>query len=250
MKNSVLLLLALIFSVNISSHAQTVDEIIDNYFENTGGAEQWNALEGVVFYAVVNQMGMEIPIEITQLKSGNQMSVIKFQGQEIKQGVFDGEVSWSINLMNQKAEKSDDETTENVKRSIGDFPDPLLDYKSKGYSAELLGTEEIDGTECYKVKLTKTPVLADGEEVENVDFYFFDMDNFVPIAQQSEIKSGPMKGQMSEVKFSDYQEVEGLYFPFSQSQGMVGQDGASVSIDKIVLNPEIDDSVFAFPENN
>ena len=38
MKNSVLLLVALIFSVNISSHAQTVDEIIDNYFENTGGS--------------------------------------------------------------------------------------------------------------------------------------------------------------------------------------------------------------------
>lgn len=250
MKNSLLLLVALIFSVNISSHAQTVDEIIDNYFENTGGAEQWRAVEGVVFYATVNQMGMEIPIEITQLKSGKQMSVIKFQGQEIKQGVFDGEVSWSINLMNQKAEKSDDETTENVKRAMADFPEPLLDYKSKGYSAELLGTEEIDGTECFKVKLIKTPVLADGEEVENVDFYFFDMDNFVPIAQQSEIKSGPMKGQMSEVKFSDYQEVEGLYFPFSQSQGMVGQDGASVTINKIVLNPEIDDSVFAFPENN
>ena len=105
MKNSVLLLVALIFSVNISSHAQTVDEIIDNYFENTGGAEQWRTIEGVVFYATVNQMGMEIPIEITQLKSGKQMSVIKFQGQEIKQGVFDGEVSWSINLMNQKAEK-------------------------------------------------------------------------------------------------------------------------------------------------
>lgn len=105
MKNSVLFLVALIFSVNISSHAQTVDEIIDNYFENTGGAEQWRTIEGVVFYATVNQMGMEIPIEITQLKSGKQMSVIKFQGQEIKQGVFDGEVSWSINLMNQKAEK-------------------------------------------------------------------------------------------------------------------------------------------------
>ena len=167
---------------------------------------------------------MEIPIEITQLKSGKQMSVIKFQGQEIKQGVFDGEVSWSINLMNQKAEKkSDDETTENVKRAMSDFPEPLLDYKSKGYSAELLGTEEIDGTECFKVKLTKTPVLADGEEVENVDFYFFDMDNFVPIAQQSEIKSGPMKGQMSEVKFSDYQEVEGLYFPFHNHKEWSGK---------------------------
>jgi len=230
--------------------AQSVDEILENYFENTGGRAQWEALQGVKYKAKVNQMGMEIPIDIVELKSGKQMTVINFQGQTIKQGVFDGTVVWSINMMTQKAEKSDQETTDNVIREMGSFPDPFLNYKSLGYAAELMGTEEMDGSECFKIKLTKKPLIVDGDEVENATYYYFDTENFVPLVVQSEIKSGEMKGQMSESKMSDYQEVGGLYFPFSLTQGLKGQEGQVISFEEIILNPEIADSEFAFPEDS
>ena len=230
--------------------AQSVDEILENYFENTGGRAQWEALQGVKYKAKVNQMGMEIPIDIVELKSGKQMTVINFQGQTIKQGVFDGTVVWSINMMTQKAEKSDQETTDNVIREMGSFPDPFLNYKYLGYAAELMGTEEMDGSECFKIKLTKKPLIVDGEEVENATYYYFDTENFVPLVVQSEIKSGEMKGQMSESKMSDYQEVGGLYFPFSLTQGLKGQEGQVISFEEIILNPEIADSEFAFPEDS
>lgn len=239
--------LVLAFAVQ-GLQAQTVDEIIDTYFENTGGKDQWEKLEGLKLSAKVNQMGMEIPLDIVQLKSGKQLTEINFQGQSIKQGVFDGNVLWSINMMTQKPEKSDQETTDNVKREMGDFPDPFLNYKDKGYIAELIGKEEIDGAECFKIKLTKKPLVIDGNEVENVSFYFFDTENFVPIVVHSEIKSGPMKGQVSEIKMSDYQEVEGLYFPFSMVQGLKGQEGQTITFDQISINPEIEDSEFDFPE--
>lgn len=151
--------------------------------------------------------------------------------------------------MTQKAEKSDQETTDNIKREMGDFPDPFLNYQAKGYTAELLGTEEIDGAECYKIKLTKKPLIVDGQEVDNVSFYYFDMDNFVPIAVQSEIKAGPAKGQMSEVKMSDYQEVSGYYFPFSMIQGLKGQEGQAITFDQIEVNPQVDEAEFVFPED-
>lgn len=241
--------LSLLFVCIHSLQAQSVDEILDNYFENTGGKAQWESLQGIKMMAKVNQMGMEIPIEIVQLKSGKQMTVINFQGQQMKQGVFDGEVLWNINMMTQKAEKSDQETTDNVKREVkGEFPDPFLNYKEKGYTAELLGTEEMDGAECFKIKLTKKPLIIDGKEVENVSFYFFDTENYVPLVIHSEIKSGQFKGQISEIKMSDYQEVGGLYFPFSMVQGVKDQEGQTISLDEIILNPEIDPAAFAFPE--
>ena len=247
MKNLVTLLFTLILTIS-NINAQSLDEIIDNYFENTGGKDQWEKLEGLKLSAKINQMGMEIPLDIVQLKSGKQLTEINFQGQSIKQGVFDGNVLWSINMMTQKPEKSDQETTDNVKREMGDFPDPFLNYKDKGYIAELIGKEEIDGAECFKIKLTKKPLVIDGNEVENVSFYFFDTENFVPIVVHSEIKSGPMKGQVSEIKMSDYQEVEGLYFPFSMVQGLKGQEGQTITFDQISINPEIEDSEFDFPE--
>lgn len=248
MKTIKLVLALFVASLTLQTNAQTVDEILATYYENTGGLENWKKVEGMTMSAKVNQGGMEIPLEITQLKDGRQMTVINFQGKEIKQGVFDGEVLWSTNFMTQKAEKSDQETTDNLKIEAGNFPDAFINYKEKGYTLELMGKEEIEGTECFKLKLTKTPLTVDGKKEDNISYYFFDTENYVPIVVHSEIKSGQAKGMMSETKMSDYQEVDGLYFPFSISQGLKGQPGGAVTIDKIVLNPTVDDAQFKFPE--
>ena len=246
MKKFALLILAICVSFTIN--AQTADEILDSYFENIGGLENLKKVEGMKMIAKVNQQGMEIPLEIVQLKSGKQMTVINFQGKEMKQGVFDGETLWSTNFMTMKAEKSDAEATANMKLETNDFMDPFIDYKEKGYTVELLGKETIDGAETFKIKLTREPVTIDGNEEESVSFYFFDTENYVPLAIQNEVKSGPAKGMISEVTFSDYQEVDGLYFPFSMTQGVKGQPSAPITITSIELNPTIDDSAFAFPE--
>ena len=83
---------------------------------------------------------------------------------------------------------------------------------------------------------------------EDISYYFFDVDNFVPIAIHSEIKSGPAKGQISEITMSDYQEVDGMYFAFSMTQGVKDGQSQPITIGAIELNPTIDDAEFAFPE--
>jgi len=246
MKKFTLLLFAICASFTMN--AQTADEILVSYFENIGGLENLKKVEGMKMIAKLNQQGMEIPLEIVQLKSGKQMSLINFQGMEVKQGVFDGETLWNTNFQTMKAEKSDAEATANMKLEMNDFPDAFIDYKEKGYTVELLGKETIDGAETFKIKLIREPITVDGNQEENVSFYFFDVENFVPIAVQTEIKSGQAKGMVSEVTFSDYQEVDGLYFPFSLTQGVKGQPGAPITITSIELNPVIEDSAFAFPE--
>jgi outer membrane lipoprotein-sorting protein len=246
MKKILLFVIAIVAS--ITTQGQTVDEILDNYFENIGGKEKLASIKGMKMTAEVNQTGMKIPIEIYQMADGRQMTQITFQGKTIKQGVFDGETLWSNNFMTMKAEKSDAEATANFKLDINDFPDSFLDYKSKGYTVELLGKETIDGAETFKIKLTKEPISIDGKKEENIEFYFFDAESFVPIAVQSEIKSGQGKGMMSETTMSNYEEVDGLYFPFSMTQGIKGQPGQPITITKIELNPTIDSNEFKFPK--
>ena len=248
MKTVKLFLALLTIAFILPVQAQSVDEILENYFENTGGMDAWKSLEGVKMSAIVNQQGMEIPLEIIQLKDGRQATTISFQGQEIKQGVYDGEVLWSTNFMTMKAEKSDAEATANFKLNTNDFPDSFVDYKEKGYTAELMGTEEFDGAEAFKIKLIKEPVTVDGNQEDDVSYYFFDTENFVPIGMQAEIRSGQAKGMTSEVKFSDYQEVDGLYFAFSMTQGIKDGQSSPITFSNIELNPEVDDALFAFPE--
>jgi len=227
--------------------AQTADEIIDNYFENTGGADNWRALTGMINKATVAAQGMDIPVTIISLKDGRSMVKMELQGKELVQMAYDGTDSWTTNFMTMEPEKSDNETTENIRRESGDFPDAFLDYADKGYSIELMGKETAEGTECFKIKLTKKSKLVDGEEVDNILYYFFDTENFVPIVIESEIKTGQMKGSINIITFSDYQEVEGLYFPFSMSQGIKGQEAQAFNFTSIELNPEVDDAIFKFP---
>ena len=227
---------------------QQVEEIIGNYLENTGGAENWENVKGIRMNASINQMGMEIPIEMVQLKD-KMYTKISIQGQEIKQGVFDGETLWSTNFMSMKAEKNDQEDVDNIKNELAEFPDPFLNYKEKGFSVLLMGTETVEGSDVFKIKLSKKPMVVDGEEVPNVSIYYFDSENFVPIMVHEEVMSGPGKGMIMESKMSDYQEVEGLYFPFSMTQGVKDQPGQPITIESIELNPSIDDSEFNFPES-
>ncbi|WP_224484890.1 outer membrane lipoprotein-sorting protein [Robertkochia aurantiaca] len=250
MKSFSVFITAVFTLFSLGLQAQTADEILDNYFENIGGKEKLKSLEGMKMKAKVNQQGMEIPLEIIQLSDGRQMTLINFQGKEIKQGVFDGETLWSHNFMTMQPEKSDAETTANFKLNTNDFPDSFIDYKDKGYTVELVGEETIEGTSAYKIKLVKEPLTIDGQKEEDVSFYYFDKDNFVPIAVESEVRQGPAKGQTSLVTMSDYQEVDGLYFPFSMTQGVKGQQGQPLVIESIVLNPEVSEEAFAFPETS
>ncbi len=235
-------LVLFLFSSGSSLMAQTADEIISKYITTIGGAEKLKALKSVKMEMVANAQGMEIPVEIFQEKGGKMAVKLNFQGKEITQMASDGETMWSTNFMTMKAEKMDAESTANAKLSNNDFPDPFLDYKAKGYAAEFMGKETKEGTECFKIKFTKKPIMVDGVKSDDVTYYFFETENNLPIAAETEIKQGPAKGQKSTSTMSDYQEVDGIYFPFSMNQG-----GQAMKVKKIILNPTVDSKIYVFP---
>ena len=149
MKLKIILFSVATFFAAITVSAQTADEIIDNYFENTGGADNWRALTGMLTNATINQEGMDIPITMISLKDGRQIMKFELQGKVIVEQSFDGTEAWGTNFMSMEAEKKDSETTENIKREAGDFPDPFFVYKDICYAVELLGKETVVGTECF-----------------------------------------------------------------------------------------------------
>ena len=232
-------MLTVILFTSLTASAQTADEIINKYFENIGGKEKLSKVSGCKINMVSNYNGMEIPIEVFNDKSGKMFVKINFQGKEITQLAFDGKTGWSTNFMTMKAEKLDSETTENMLSQINDFPDPFYNYKDKGFKAELLGKETKEGTECFKIKLTKTPITVAGKKEENVVFYYFDTENFVPIMTETEVKEGAAKGQMSISTMGDYQEVGGIFFPFTINQG-----GQAMTVKSIEINPTVDAKAF------
>jgi len=246
-KISVTFLSSLIL-LSSQAFAVEVDEIIHNYFENTGGNAAWAKLKGIKMSLQGSQGPMKFPMEIVQLKDGRTYSQFSIQGKTLKQNVYDGTTVWGTNMMTMKAEKQSAETIANTKLNDNDFPSDLFDYKKKGYKAELLGTEQMDGSDVFKVRLTKEQMMVDGKKVDSVVYYYFDTESFVALVMENEVKQGQGKGMVMQTKFSDYEEIDGLYFPMSMSQSQKGgQQFFSMQIEKIVLNPKIPDTQFSFP---
>jgi len=116
---------------------------------------------------------------------------------------------------------------------------PLIDYKNKGSSIEYLGTEDVDGTDAHKLKVT----LKSGD----VDYVYLDPDHFLEIR---EISQRTVRGSESEsvTDFGDYEQVNGVYFPFAIVSHRKGGDGGTeITIEKAEANPAVDDAMFAFP---
>ena len=167
--------LLLLFSSYMLS-AQTAESIIEKYMENTGGREAWSKITSMKSTGSVKAQGLDFPT--VMLSKGNKQKLtFTFQGKEIVQPAFDGQEGWQTNFMTMKAEKMEAEDSEILKAEYADFPEVFLKYKEKGYTAELQGSETIEGTDCFKVKLTKKPIKIDGQDVENASFYFFDKEN-------------------------------------------------------------------------
>ncbi len=247
-KFSSILLLVVFVASGFSLQSQTAEEIVSTYLETIGGEEALSGLKTMTIKADSKFQGMDIPIMMYQAAPNMQRMDMIFQGQEITQMCFDGEVGWSTNFMTQQAELWEQEDSDNMKHQM-EFPDAFLNYEKKGYSIALDGEETIDGTECFKLKLTKSPLSIDGKEVENYTHYYFDKETMVPIMQEEYMHKGPMAGGSTQMYFSDYQEVDGIYFPYALSQKMNGQPMFDMVISEISVNPEIDEGLFATPDD-
>jgi hypothetical protein len=242
-----LLFLFLGFASIQSLVAQNVDDIIKSYHEAIGG-KKWDAVNGMRMTANVEQGGMKIPVEVVTLRDGRMYTKVTFMGNTMTMAAFDGEKSWSTNFMTMEPEESAADASENAKRATKEFPNALINYKSLGYTATLLGTEKVEGADCHKIKLEKKTMLVEGQEIPNVEFYYLDKENNVPVLVEAEIKEGEMKGKISQTKFSDYQEVNGVYVAYSTSNGVKDEMSQVIQFEKIELNPTFDEKDFKFPK--
>lgn len=236
-----------IVSSAITLQAQSVDAIIADYYNAIGGAN-WDKVNSITMKANVEQGGMKIPVEVVRMRDGRTYTQITLMGNTMTMQAFDGTTSWTTNFMSMEAEKSTSDETENAKRFAGDFPEALLQYKKLGYTPTLMGTETVDGTPCFKIKLEKKTQLVEGKETENVEYLFIDQENKVPLMMEAEIMEGEMKGKIGQTKFSDYQEVEGVYIPFSNVSGIKGEESQTIQFESIVINAKIDETKFNFPK--
>ncbi|MDZ4683259.1 MAG: hypothetical protein SH848_20750 [Saprospiraceae bacterium] len=223
----------------VAVQAQTADEILAKYFENTGGLDKWKSLEASKMIGTMSMQGMEFPGTIYSARPNKQRVEVSVQGKNIVQA-YDGIDPWWINPFagSEEPQKMPAEMSEEMTKAK--FESEFLNYKEKGHTVELVGKETVEGTETWQIKLTK----KNGD----IEHHFFDAEYFVLIMTRTVISSGPMKGQNSEMYFSDYQEADGIMFPFFMESKIGGQSAQKITLKSVELNGKYDDAFFAMPK--
>jgi outer membrane lipoprotein-sorting protein len=234
--------LSILFALTLTAFAmsaQTADEVVEKYLKAIGGADKWKKLESMVQTCKGEQQGMSFPVTVSSMRPNLMKIEVDIQGMKMIPQAYDGTIGWSVNPFGGGNEptKMDEDATKEIAKSK--FEDEFIDYKTKGHTVTLEGTEEAEGTKCFKIKIA----LKEGGE----KIYFMDTENYIPIMIREFAMTGPMKGQASESVLGDYKEVDGMMMPHSIEQKVGGQTQAVIKVEKIEINPKIDKAIFAFP---
>lgn len=235
-------------AVAVQVNAQTADEAVTNYLNNSGGKDKWASVKTIRMEGKIRMQSVEIPLTILQGTDGKMKVSTWINGTEFVQSAYDGTTAWSTNPVTKRPEKMSEEDTYNIRQEASaDFPDPFLNYRDKGYKVDVEGKEKVGNTEYVKVKLTKNPQKVNNQVQENSVYYYMDAQSYVPFKSFSTVVKGPVRGLSQEIEYTDYRKVDGFLFPFEMRYRMNGQPGQTVFIEKIILNSPLNNTEFSFP---
>ena len=223
--------LATLFAFTVN--AQTVDEVVDKHIEAMGGKEKLSTLKSVRMETNLSVQGMEIPVVTTKVHNVGQRVDISAMGMEGYVINTPTAGSTFMPFMGQSAAEAMPEDQVKQGAEELDLQGALCNYKEKGHTVELVGKEAVDGTECFKIKLTTKGGIT--------RTHFIDPKNYYVIRT---IAKANVNGQEMEVtyNFGDFKKTEdGFVFPYTIG-GAFGQGDMTVT--KIEVNKPVDEKIF------
>jgi outer membrane lipoprotein-sorting protein len=223
-----------------AASAQTADEILAKVLAARGGLDKMRAIHSERVSGQISFGDVSGPFAV-ELKRPLKMHMqITIQNQTMVR-VYDGKSQgWANNPFAGKVEPEamSEEELKNITEE-SDFDGPLVDYKSKGNRIELMGKDKFEDKDVWRLKLT-----TKGGDVR---YYLFDANSFLLLKWE-----GKRKYQDQEIPveshFSDYREVGGVKFAFAIDSGSSPTElTQKIRIEKIELNPELNDAEFGRP---
>jgi hypothetical protein len=194
---------------------------------------------------------VELPFVMELARPRKLRLELQFNGQTAIQ-VYDGANGWKLRpFLNRRVVEPFTTDEAKVAAMQADLDGYLVDYAAKGTQIELAGTEKVEGRDTYKLKLT----TQNGQAFH----VWIDADTFLEAKIEGQPRMLDGTYHPVEVYYRDYRLVNGLQIPFvletrvlPVSQTKLGLTDPPVPpekivIDKVVVNPKIDASLFSKP---
>jgi outer membrane lipoprotein-sorting protein len=229
-----------VFTVGVGvaqGFAQTVDDVLAKNYASKGGLEKWKSIQTQKMTGIASAQGFELGMVVYGKRPnlGRQDLTIELPGQApvTMINLFDGLKAWMINPMSGSDAPQEMSGAEaDSVREQSDFDGSLVDYKAKGHTVELVGTETLGTKKVHHLKVTRK-----GEPIQH---YYLDTETGVEIKVATEAGSGPA----TETELSEYRTVEGVQVPHMIRVMQGGQVQAELRITKVEFNVPLEDALF------
>jgi hypothetical protein len=219
--------------------AQTVDEIIAKNLQARGGLTKIKAVQSMRATGKLTSGSFQAKFIQMNLRPNRVREEVVIQGMS-QIDAYDGKIGWRVSPFEGRKDP-DLLSSDDMKALItdADIDGQLVDYRNKDHRAELEGHDSVEGTDCYKIKL----MLSNGD----VRYFYIDTDSFLELKIETQRN---IRGtvQYSETYYGDYEEVNGIYFPFAMEVGEKGStDRTKFTIEKVELNVPLKATLFTVP---
>ena len=226
-----------------SAFAITADELISKNIEARGGLDKIRAIQSIRLTGKLATKGRfgarDLGYVLLMKRPELLRTELTLQGMTAIRA-YDGKDAWRISPFRGRVDPEMMSADEMKTMQLSaDIDGPLVDYKAKGNTVEYLGTEDVDGTEAHKLKVT----FKSGD----VRYIYLDPDYFLEIRETDVIRIRGAE-QVQETDVGNYEQVNGVYFPFALDSGEKdAPKDTSITIEKADVNVDLDDSLFHFP---
>lgn len=225
--------------MNGEKEAATLDTVLSGYYKAIGGPERWNAVKTIKYTGNMNSMGKQFKTAFVYERPDKCRLDFSVENIYFIQA-YDGEQGWKYNptAPHSKPDFLEGEDLNDIKETC-DFDGPLIDYDKKGHKIEYAGTENVEGKDGYKIKITYN--------TGNVDYYYLDAQTYLPFLVKGTTKVNG-KETPSTTYIGDYIDTGGLMLPYDFKYDVEGAEASEIlRISTVEINPEIDDTIFRFP---
>src|SRR3977135_640741 len=137
-----------------AAFAVTADELATKNADAKGASDKLHAIQSLRLSGRMRVQGDTIELGYVTLVK--QPGAIRYEAslQGLTQvQAYDGKQAWQINPFQGRKdpEKLSADDAKGMGEDAADFTGVLVDYQAKGYKLDLLGTEDIDGTDAHKL---------------------------------------------------------------------------------------------------
>ena len=230
-------------SEQIPEHDLSADQIVEKNVAARGGLDAWRKIQTMVWVGHVdsaNTPAEELPFALA-LKRPNKtrFEITVLNRRAVR--MFDGKQGWKVSPSAASSGEARPYTMDELSSAHDEqvIDGLLIDHQAKGVDVTLDGIDKVDGHDAYRLGV-KLPSGA-------TRHVWVDAQNFLDV-KYDRVARGPRGPVTVEVKYGDYRSVDGLQIPFTIESGAVAAGKHDkLMIDKVTLNPPLDDAMFAKP---